>query len=111
MDEAQSCNYGPDIIIDDELRAEWSRIPHFYMPFYVYQYATGYAAAVTLSHKLRTQGEAARKDYLAYLASGGSDDPIALLQKAGVDMTCDAPLKITFQKFASCLDELEAITK
>ena len=103
--------YGPDIIIDDELRAEWSRIPHFYMPFYVYQYATGYAAAVTLSHKLRTQGEAARKDYLAYLASGGSDDPIALLQKAGVDMTCDAPLKITFQKFASCLDELEAITK
>lgn len=103
--------YGSDIVLDDELKAEWSRIPHFYRPFYVYQYATGYAAAMTLSQRLLTQGETARKAYLDYLASGGSDYSIRLLQKAGVDMTTNLPLTVTFQKFAACLDELEALTK
>ena len=103
--------YGPDVFLDDELRAEWSRIPHFYRPFYVYQYATGYAAAMTLSQKLRTGGEPARQAYLTYLSSGGSEDSIPLLQKAGVDMTTSEPLTITFQKFAACLDTLEALTK
>ena len=103
--------YGSSVVLDDEIKAEWSYIPHFYWPFYVYQYATGYAAAVTLSQRLLTQGEPARKAYLDYLASGCSDYPINLLKKAGVDMTTNVPLTVTFQKFAACLDELEALTK
>lgn len=100
--------YGEDVVLDPELAAEWSRIPHFYRPFYVYQYATGYAAAMTLSHHLRTKGEPARKAYLDYLASGGSDYSIELLRRAGVDMTSTEPFAITFEKFRQCLDELEA---
>ena len=103
--------YGDDVVLDDELRAEWSRIPHFYRPFYVYQYATGYAAAMTLSEKVRTKGEAAQKAYLGFLASGGSDYSIKLLQNAGVDMTSREPFTITFQKFSQCLSQLEKIIK
>ena len=101
--------YGEDIILDDELRAEWSRIPHFYRPFYVYQYATGYAAAMTLSYKLRTEGAKAQTAYLGFLASGGSDYSIQLLKNAGVDMTSREPFTITFRKFSQCLDELERL--
>ena len=101
--------YGDDVVLDDELRAEWSRIPHFYRPFYVYQYATGYAAAMTLSQKVRTGGEDARRAYLDFLASGGNGYSIKLLQNAGVDMTSREPFAITFQKFRSCLDQLEKI--
>lgn len=101
--------YGEEVILDDELRAEWSRIPHFYRPFYVYQYATGYAAAMTLSHKLRTEGTKAQTAYRSFLASGGSDYSIQLLQKAGVDMTSCEPFTITFHKFSQCLDELERL--
>ena len=107
--ELNATYYGAGLVLDDELRAEWSRIPHFYRPFYVYQYATGYAAAVTLSERLRTQGEPARAAYLDYLHSGGSDYSITLLQRAGVDMTSRAPLETTFRKFAWCLDELERL--
>lgn len=103
--------YGEDVVLDKELAAEWSRIPHFYRPFYVYQYATGYAAAMTLSHNLRTKGEPAQKAYLNYLASGGSDYSITLLQNAGVDMTGTEPFKITFEKFRRCLDELGQTAK
>jgi len=103
--------YGEGVVLDDELRAEWSRIPHFYRPFYVYQYATGYAAAMTLSEKVRTQGEAAQQAYLGFLASGGSDYSIKLLQNAGVDMTSREPFAITFKKFSHCLDQLEKIIK
>lgn len=103
--------YGEDVVLDPELAAEWSRIPHFYRPFYVYQYATGYAAAMTLSHNLRTKGAPAQKAYLHYLASGGSDYSISLLQHAGVDMTTPAPFQITFQKFTDCLNELDNLTK
>lgn len=99
--------YGNDVIIDPEISAEWSRIPHFYRPFYVYQYATGYAAAMTISHKLRHEGEPARNAYLKYLGSGNSDYSINLLRNAGVDMTSAEPFTITFEKFKDCLDELE----
>jgi len=99
--------YGDKIIIDDELRIEWARIPHFYRPFYVYQYATGYAAAMTLASKLLQKENHAQEDYLTYLKSGGSDYSISLLTKAGVDMTTSLPLEMTFKKFATCLDELE----
>jgi oligoendopeptidase F len=100
--------YGNDIIIDPELKIEWARIPHFYRPFYVYQYATGYAAATTLAEQLQTEGPIAQKRYLQYLQSGGSDYSINLLRQAGVNMTTSKPLEITLEKFSKRLDELEA---
>lgn len=100
--------YGDKIIIDDALRIEWARIPHFYRPFYVYQYATGYAAAIMLANNLLKKGTHTQEDYLNYLKSGGSDYSISLLAKAGVDMTTSLPLEITFNKFAACLDELKS---
>lgn len=103
--------YGDAVVLDDALRAEWSRIPHFYRPFYVYQYATGYAAAMTLSQKVRSGSESARHAYLDFLSRGGSDYSIKLLQNAGVDMTSREPFAVTFQKFRSCLDKLEKIIK
>lgn len=99
--------YGNEIIIDDAIKIEWARIPHFYRPFYVYKYVTGYAAATTLASNLQTQGQSAQKKYLDYLQSGGSDYSIDLLKAAGVDMTTSTPLEITLEKFSSRLKELE----
>lgn len=101
--------YGNEIIIDDEIKIEWARIPHFYRPFYVYKYVTGYAAATTLANNLQTQGQSAQKKYLDYLKSGGSDYSIDLLKVAGVDMTASTPLEITLEKFSSRLKELEEL--
>lgn len=101
--------YGEDLVLDDVLRAEWSRIPHFYRPFYVYQYATGYAAALTLANRLRSGGEKERQSYLDYLSSGDSADSITLLRRAGVDMTTSAPFDATFAKFEECLEAMEAL--
>ena len=84
-------------------------IPHFYRNFYVYQYATGYAAATALSEQILTGGEPARQKYLQFLKSGSSDDPLQLLRQAGVDMTTPLPLEITLQKFSRLLDELERL--
>ena len=95
--------------IDDEIKIEWARIPHFYRPFYVYKYVTGYAAATTLANNLQTQGQSAQKKYLDYLKSGGSDYSINLLKVAGVDMTASTPLEITLEKFSSRLKELEEL--
>lgn len=101
--------YGNEITIDDAIKIEWARIPHFYRPFYVYQYVTGYAAATTLANNLKTQGQEAQTKYLNYLQSGGSDYSIHLLKTAGVDMTTPTPIKITLDKFASRLKELEKL--
>lgn len=99
--------YGESIVLDDEIKIEWARIPHFYRPFYVYQYTTGYAAATTLANALQTEGAPAQKRYLTYLSSGGSDYSIDLLKKAGVDMSSPAPLQLTLDKFSRSLEELE----
>lgn len=101
--------YGEDILLDDEIKIEWARIPHFYRPFYVYQYATGYAAATALADGLQHSGERAQQAYRQYLQSGGSDYSLPLLQKAGVDMATAQPLEITLQKFASRLNEFEEL--
>lgn len=103
--------YGDTIIIDDNIKIEWARIPHFYRPFYVYQYVTGYAAATTIANKLITEGAAAQKRYLTYLQSGGSDYSIELLKGAGVDMSTPTPLEITLEKFDIRLKELEELLR
>lgn len=103
--------YGNELILDDEIKIEWARIPHFYRPFYVYQYVTGYAAATTLAQNLVTEGLPAQKRYLNYLQSGGSDYSINLLKNAGVDMSTPKPLEITLEKFSTRLFELETLLK
>ena len=102
--------YGPDIVVDDEIAMEWARIPHFYYNYYVFQYATGYSAAIALSRKILSEGESAVKDYLGFLSGGCSKSPIDLLKGAGVDMTSPEPVNQALQLFDQLLDEMEALT-
>jgi oligoendopeptidase F len=99
--------FGPDMIVDEEIDMEWARIPHFYSDFYVYQYATGYAAASSFARAILEEGESAVARYMDFLKSGGSDYPINILKKAGVDMTTPAPLEDTIKRFNELLDMLE----
>lgn len=99
--------FGEDMIIDEEIDVEWSRIPHFYSDFYVYQYATGYAAASAFAKSLLDGEKDAIEKYTAFLKSGGSDYPIEILKKAGVDMTTSKPLEATVERFNELLDMLE----
>ncbi len=101
--------YGPQIVVDKEIVGEWSRIPHFYYNFYVYQYVTGFSAANALATQILSEGEPARIRYINFLKSGGSDYSIDLLKKAGVDMSSPKPIKITLQRFELMLDELEKL--
>ena len=101
--------FGPDMIVDDEIAMEWARIPHFYYNYYVFQYATGYSAAIALSRRILSEGESAVKDYLNFLSGGCSKSPIDLLKGAGVDMTTSAPVEEALQLFGTLLDEMEKL--
>ena len=101
--------YGPAIYTDDEIAMEWMRIPHFYYDFYVYQYATGFAAATTLSQRIEDDDPAHTEAYLNFLKSGSSAYPIETMQKAGVDMTQRAYLEKAFKVFEERLNELEKL--
>lgn len=103
--------YGDDIIIDSELDMEWARIPHFYYNYYVYQYATGFSAAIALSQRILKEGEPAVKDYIGFLSGGCSKDPISLLKDAGVDMTSKQPVTDALKLFDSLIDEMEELMK
>ncbi|MGM9585672.1 MAG: oligoendopeptidase F [Faecousia sp.] len=103
--------YGPDMVVDDRIAMEWARIPHFYYNYYVFQYATGYAAAVALSRRILREGEPAVKDYLSFLSGGCSRSPIELLKGAGVDMTTAEPVSQALELFDRLLDEMEALTE
>lgn len=108
--ELVSQYYGKDIVIDEEIAYEWARIPHFYTAFYVYQYATGYSAAITLSRKILKEGESAVTDYIGKFLQGGSSDyPIELLKKAGVDMSSREPVRQALSLFEELLDEMETL--
>ena len=102
--------YGPDMVVDDFIAAEWARIPHFYMNYYVFQYATGYSAAIALSRKILEEGESAVKDYIGFLSGGCSKSPIDLLKGAGVDMTSPEPVNQALELFGRLIDEMEALT-
>ena len=101
--------YGEDIVIDAELDMEWARIPHFYYNYYVYQYATGFSAAIALSQRILNEGETAVKDYIGFLSGGCSKDPISLLKGAGVDMNSAKPVNDALKLFNELLDEMEAL--
>lgn len=108
--ELNETYYGPDIVTDDRIAMEWARIPHFYYDFYVFQYATGYAAAIALSRRILAEGETAVRDYLGFLSGGCSKSPIDLLKGAGVDMTGPEPINQALKLFEELLDEMEALT-
>ncbi len=99
--------YGPDMVVDDRIAMEWARIPHFYYNYYVFQYATGYCAAIALSRRILAEGEGAVADYLNFLSGGCSKSPIDLLKGAGVDMTGPAPVNQALELFGQLLDEME----
>ena len=101
--------YGPDMEVDEEIAIEWARIPHFYYDYYVFQYATGYAAAIALSRRILSEGEPAVKDYLGFLSGGCSKSPIDLLKGAGVDMTGPQPVNDALALFGELLDEMERL--
>ena len=98
-----------DIVIDKEIGLEWSRIPHFYYNYYVYQYATGYSAATALSKQILEEGKPAVDRYVDYLKAGSSDYPIEVLKKAGVDMTSSKPIEDACKVFEEKLNEMEAL--
>jgi oligoendopeptidase F len=98
--------FGSKIVVDDQINIEWARIPHFYKAFYVYKYATGFAAATALSQQIIEEGEPAVNRYLEFLSSGGSDYPINLLRRAGVDMEKPDPVRQALEVFSELLDEL-----
>jgi oligoendopeptidase F len=111
-DEIVKKYYGHDknvCIVDDEIKAEWMFIPHFYYNFYVFQYATSFTASAALSEQVLAGDKATMKKYIEFLSAGGSDYPIDLLKKAGVDMTTSEPFDLTMIKMNRVMDEMEKI--
>lgn len=101
--------YGKDMVVDDEISMEWARIPHFYTSFYVYKYSTGFCAAAALASQILAEGKPAVDRYVGFLSSGGSDYPINLLKKAGVDMTKTDPINQALKTFSTMVDKLEEL--
>jgi oligoendopeptidase F len=101
--------FGPDFVIDEQLKLECLRIPHFYRAFYVYKYATGMSAAIALSERVLGGGKRELDDYLSFLKGGCSKFPLDLLRDAGVDMTKPGPLETALDRFESLVDELDAL--
>jgi oligoendopeptidase F len=95
--------------IDDKYTVEWAYVPHFYYNFYVYQYATSFTASTALSEKILNKEKGAVKKYVEFLSSGGSDYPIELLKKAGVDMTTPKPFAKTMVAMNRIMDTIEGI--
>ena len=102
--------YGEAVHHNDEIKYEWARIPHFYTPFYVYQYATGFSAAIAISSKILAGEPGIVEKYKQFLSGGCSMDPIDLLKICGVDMTKPEPVEEALDVFASYVEELEKLT-
>ena len=104
--------FGSDMVVDKDIEVEWARIPHFYTPFYVYQYATGFSAAIALSQKILSEGEPAVKAYKEkFLSAGCSKDPVSILKDAGVDMSTKKPVEQALALFNSLIDEMDELMK
>ena len=101
--------FGPDMVSDPQIALEWTRIPHFFYNYYVFQYATGFSAAVAIADRILTLGEPAVADYKKFLSGGSSTDPISLLKIAGVDMSSPAPVNAALKLFGELVDELEKL--
>ncbi len=103
--------FGDDVVIDEQIKYEWARIPHMYYNFYVYQYATGFSAAVSLADQILTQGDEAVKRYLNFLSSGSKAYPIEVLRLAGADMETETPVKNALAVFEKSVEEMADLMK
>lgn len=103
--------YGDNIVVDDGIAMEWARIPHFYYNYYVFQYATGFSAAIAIAMRILKEGAPAVADYKKFLSSGGSQDPISLLKIAGVNMASPKPVNDALELFGQLLDEMEELCR
>lgn len=101
--------FGPDMVSDEQIALEWARIPHFFYNYYVFQYATGFSAAVAIANRILKEGERAVADYKRFLSGGGSADPISLLKLAGVDMGSPEPVNSALALFGELISEMEAL--
>ncbi|GAB6108570.1 oligoendopeptidase F [Fusibacter bizertensis] len=101
--------FGPDVVIDDAIKYEWSRIPHMYYNFYVYQYSTGFSAAISLASQILSEGKPALDRYLGFLSSGSKDYPINILREAGADMETEHPVSNALKVFKTVVDELDSL--
>ena len=101
--------FGPDMISDDEISLEWTRIPHFFYNYYVFQYATGFSAAACIANRILSGEESAISDYKRFLSGGSSTDPISLLKLAGVDMSTSEPIDSALELFGELVDEMAAL--
>ena len=99
------------MVCDDRIAMEWARIPHFYYNYYVFQYATGYSAAIALSQKILKEGQPAVEKYLEFLSGGRSKPPVDLLKGAGVDMSSPEPVNEALALFGRLLDEMEQLAE
>lgn len=107
--ELNEAYFGPEMCVDEQIDYEWARIPHFYTPFYVYQYATGLSAAIAISNQILAGNEEVKKGYLSFLQGGCSDSPIELLKRAKVDMNEPEPIEEALALFGRILDEMEEL--
>ena len=107
--ELNKLYFGSDMVSDDEIALEWARIPHFFYNYYVFQYATGFSAAVAIANRILTEGAPAVADYKRFLSGGGSQDPISLLKIAGVDMSSPKPINDALKLFGELVDEMEKL--
>jgi oligoendopeptidase F len=107
--ELNKLYFGEDVVIDENIKLEWSRIPHFYYDFYVYQYATGFSCAIALSMKILNEGESAVKDYIDFLKGGCSKNPVDLLKGAGVDVMSGDVVSQALELFGKLIDELDEL--
>ena len=101
--------FGPEMVSDDEIALEWARIPHFFYNYYVFQYATGFSAAVAIANRILAEGAPAVADYKRFLSGGSSTDPVSLLKIAGVDMSTPEPVNSALELFGELVEELEEI--
>lgn len=101
--------YGKAVRHNDLIRYEWARIPHFYTAFYVYQYATGITAAVSIANSILKHGDKAFYNYKKFLSAGGSMPPVEILKLAGVDLTTEQPFNVAMREFRDTLNSLKAL--
>ncbi len=101
--------YGDGIELDEQIIAEWARIPHFYNSFYVYKYSTGIISAINIANRIINEGQSAIDDYFKFLSSGSSTDPVSLLKYAGVDLMSEEPFEFAMQEFEKTLNEFEKL--
>lgn len=109
--ELNKLYYGKDVIIDDEIKYEWSRIPHFYYDFYVYQYSTGFVSALVIANNIYNKKKGALENYLKFLKLGSTKDPVASLKVAGIDITSNEVYNDAFKEFAKLLDDAKKVSK